>query len=198
MAPAMEAVKVLSSLRAGPGNATRVSPARARRCPADRQVREVQRPAPDPAGEKRPPWAGRALAGGFGPRLVLMPACRGGRGDGPCHWSGAVPLALRAGPGNASRVSPLRGTVPRRPAGPGPTKFQRPPGALGPRLAKGKRAAVARAIAPARRRKARAAGAVSRFADSQPLRPALFRHPVKASSDHRGRRVRNTGERPGS
>jgi len=51
------------------GNATRVSPARAGRRPVDRQVREERRPAPDPAGEKRPPGAGRALAGGFGPRL---------------------------------------------------------------------------------------------------------------------------------
>ncbi|MFN7597087.1 MAG: hypothetical protein ACK5PT_10145 [Cereibacter sp.] len=31
-----------------------------------------ERPAPDPAGAKRPPGAGRALAGGCGPRLVLM------------------------------------------------------------------------------------------------------------------------------
>jgi hypothetical protein len=55
--------------RAGTGNAPRF-PARARRCPVDRQVREHGRPAPDPAGEKRPPGAGRALAGGFGPRLA--------------------------------------------------------------------------------------------------------------------------------
>ncbi len=59
---------MLSSVRAGTGNAAGF-PARAERCPADRQVRERQRPAPDPAGEKRPPWAGRALAGGCGPRL---------------------------------------------------------------------------------------------------------------------------------
>jgi predicted transposase YbfD/YdcC len=37
MAPAIEAVKVLSSVRAGAGNAPRF-PARARRCPVDRQV----------------------------------------------------------------------------------------------------------------------------------------------------------------
>jgi len=31
-----------------------------------------RRPAgPGPAEGQRPPWAGRALAGGFGPRLVL-------------------------------------------------------------------------------------------------------------------------------
>ncbi len=47
----------------------RVSPAPAGRCPVDRQVQEQRRPAPDPAGEKRPLGAGRALAGGFGPRL---------------------------------------------------------------------------------------------------------------------------------
>jgi len=40
--------------------------------------------APDLAGAKRPP-GGRALAGGFGPRPVLIPAGRCGRGDGPCH-----------------------------------------------------------------------------------------------------------------
>ena len=68
MAPAMGAVRVLSSTRAGTGNATRVSPARAQRRPVDRQVLEERRAAPGPAGAKRPPGAGRALAGGFGPR----------------------------------------------------------------------------------------------------------------------------------
>ncbi|MFO0514681.1 MAG: hypothetical protein ACK5YF_07005, partial [Rhodobacterales bacterium] len=72
-------MRVLSPVRAGSGNATRVSPARAQWGLVDRQVRERQRPAPDPAGEKRPPGAGRALAGGFGPRLVLIPALRCGR-----------------------------------------------------------------------------------------------------------------------
>jgi hypothetical protein len=43
------------------------------------------RPAPDPAGEKRPPGAGRALAGGFGPPAGLGSAWRCGRGDGPCQ-----------------------------------------------------------------------------------------------------------------
>jgi hypothetical protein len=83
MAPAMAATQ-FRPLRAGTGNAC-VSPARARRLPADRQVREKQRPAPNPADGKRPPGAGRALAGGFG-----SPACHGsagrcGRGDGPCE-----------------------------------------------------------------------------------------------------------------
>ena len=58
-----------SPLRAGPENALRFT-ARAGRFPADRQVQAHGRPAPDPAGGKRPPGAGRALAGGFGPRLA--------------------------------------------------------------------------------------------------------------------------------
>jgi len=61
-----------------------------------------------------------------------------------------VPSSVRAGTGNAARFPRPSGTVPRRPAGPGTTKGQRPtrrarsarrgrggrwPGALGPRLA---------------------------------------------------------------
>jgi hypothetical protein len=63
MAPAIEAVTLLSPLQAGSGNAARF-PARARRCPVDRQVREHRRPAPDPAGVKRPPGRGGRLAPG--------------------------------------------------------------------------------------------------------------------------------------
>jgi len=63
----------------------RVSPARAGRCPGDRQVLEGQRPAPDPAGAKRPPWAGRALAGGLWPPAGQGSAQRCGRGDSPCQ-----------------------------------------------------------------------------------------------------------------
>jgi hypothetical protein len=50
-----------------------------------------QRPPPheDRSGKRNagqcPPVTGRALAGGDGPRLVLMPAQRCGRGDCPCH-----------------------------------------------------------------------------------------------------------------
>jgi len=45
-----------------------------------------RRPAgPGTTSGQRPPWAGRALAGGFGPRLVLIPAQRRGRVDGPCQ-----------------------------------------------------------------------------------------------------------------
>jgi len=80
-------------LWAGSGNAARF-PTRAARCQPDRQVREERRPAPDPAGAKRPPvagrrWlgAGRALAGGFGP-----PA---GPDPGAALWQGRWPLPLK-------------------------------------------------------------------------------------------------------
>jgi len=85
MAPAIAAVTALSPLRAGPGNASRVCPARARRCPVDRQVREERRPAPDPAGGKRPPGAGRVLAGDFGPPAGQGSAWHCRRGNSPCH-----------------------------------------------------------------------------------------------------------------
>jgi hypothetical protein len=104
MAPAMEAVKVPSPLRAGTGNAPRF-PARARRCPVDRQVREQRRPAPDPAGAKRPPWAGRALAGGFGPRLA--------RGSAAL-WQGRWPLPLK-GEGAFAPPGGIRNRDPRFP-----------------------------------------------------------------------------------
>jgi hypothetical protein len=115
MAPASEAGAVLSPRRAGPGNATRVSPARAGRCPVDRQVREGQRPAPGPAGAKRPPLAGRALAGGFGPPAGPDLARRWAKGDGPCQTAGglrsrvlfslrrSMPLALFQQPAHVRR-----------------------------------------------------------------------------------------------
>ncbi len=117
-------------------------PARAGRFPADRQVQAQQRPAPDPAGEKRPPGAGRALAGGFGPPAGQGSAGRCGRGDGPCHGSGAggsddvLPLPVRVGHRNAC-VSPALARRchqdpchphRQRPA-PDPAGGNRPPGA---------------------------------------------------------------------
>jgi len=58
MAPAIAAVIVLSPLRAGTGNATRVSPARARRCPADRRVRAPRKASARPGGRKGPAGGG--------------------------------------------------------------------------------------------------------------------------------------------
>jgi hypothetical protein len=155
MAPAIEAAKVRSLVRAGPGNAPRF-PARAGQCPVDRHVQKQRRPAPDPAGEKRPPGAGRALAGGFGPPAGLGSAWRCGRGDSPCQCSGEGAFVGAGGTRKRTAFPRPRGTVPRRPAGPGITEASarrgrggRWPGALGPRLARDQRGAVAGAMAPA-------------------------------------------------
>jgi hypothetical protein len=142
-------------LRAGTGNAC-VSPARARRCHEDPCHPHQQRSAPDPAGEKRPPRAGRALAGGFGPPAGQGSAWRCGRGDGPCHGNGGSAFVWAGG--NRKRTAFPRPceTVPRRSAGPGAPQASarrgrggRWPGALGPRLAWGQRGSVAGAMAPA-------------------------------------------------
>ena len=93
-------------LRAGTGNANRVSPARSGRGAVDRQVREGQRPAPDPAGAKRPPRAGRALAGSFGPPAGQGSAWHCGRGDGPCHWSGGSAFVSVGGDGKRTAFPP--------------------------------------------------------------------------------------------
>jgi len=91
------------------------------------RFRHHERPAPGPAGEKRPPRAGRALAGGCGPRPVLMPTQRCGRGDGPCQWN--VESAFVPPGGNRKRDPRFprpRATLPCRSVGPGTTKGQRP------------------------------------------------------------------------
>ena len=119
MAPAIEAVKVPSPSGRG-GETHRVSPARARRCPVDQSVREQQRPAPDPAGEKRPPMAGRALAGGFGPPAGQGSGWHFGRGDGPCHCSDEGAFVSVAGIRKRdTRFPHPRATVPCSPVGPG-------------------------------------------------------------------------------
>jgi len=112
MAPAIEAVTVLSPLRAGSGNATRVSPSRAGGSPADRQVREERRPAPDPAGAKRPPGAGRALAGGCGPRLAKdqRGAVAGAMTPARAHGAGRIfPPSGQAACGAGIPQAPCRG-----------------------------------------------------------------------------------------
>jgi hypothetical protein len=156
MAPAMAARLVVRTLI--------FRPLRAERCHQDPCRPHQQRPAPDPAGGKRPPWAGRALAGGFGPPAGQGSAQRCGRGDGPCHGSGERAFVGAGGTGKRTAFPRPRGTVPCRSAGPGTTRGQRPtrrarsarrgrggrwPGALGPRLAWDQRSAVAGAMAPA-------------------------------------------------
>ena len=158
-------------------------------CPAGRQVREGQRPAPDPAGEKRPPRAGRALAGGFGPRLDKDQRGAVAGAMAPAIDAVTALSSVRAGPGNAIRVSPARaGRCPvdrqvreRQRSAPDPAGSKRPPGAgralaraLVPRPGKDQPGAGPRAMAPGRMLKAHAGAGVSRFPVRQPVRPALF------------------------
>ncbi len=105
-----------------------VSPARAERSPADRQVRDGQTPAPGPAGAKRPPGAGRALAGGFWPPAGPDASVALWQGRWPLPWKRGVLSPHLAGTGNAQRFPRPRGTVPCRPAGPGSTEASARPG----------------------------------------------------------------------
>ena len=121
MAPANETVPVLSPLRTGPGNAARfLLPCETvPRKPEGPGTAEGQRPNRR-ARSARWWWvgrwqgAGRALAGGFGPRLVLMPALWCGRGDGPCQESqGArrrkcLPLCGQAAPATGTSSEPCQ------------------------------------------------------------------------------------------
>ena len=88
------------------------------RAVATRETRGQRRPR---RVRKRPPLAGRALAGGFGPRLGWVSPLRCGKGDGLCHWGGvgrqsltirrnAKPASARAPPGRAGS-----GNAPRFP-----------------------------------------------------------------------------------
>jgi hypothetical protein len=113
-------------VRAGSGNAARFP----RPCGTG-----PRRPAgPGMTAGQRPPGAGRALAGGFGPPAGLGSAWRCGRGDGPCHGSRAggsddvLPPPVRAGPGNAPRFPRPRGTLPPRPMPPAPRGASARPG----------------------------------------------------------------------
>ena len=76
-------------------------PARRATVPQDRIHQARQRPAPDPAGEKRPPWAGRALAEGFGPSARQTDNSPLGLGNGLGHGGDREtlpePLSLRPG-----------------------------------------------------------------------------------------------------
>jgi len=92
-------------LWAGTGNAARF-PACARRCPADQRVRDQQRPAPDPAGAKRPPGAGRALAGGFGPRLAWGRRSAVAGAMAPARETGHPEVRRNAPPGGTRKRDP--------------------------------------------------------------------------------------------
>ena len=87
-----------------------VFPARAERCHQDPCHPHQQRSAPDPAGEKRPPGAGRALAGGFGPRLAKDQRGAMAGAMAPANAAGLVvrTMVFRPAPGG----TPKRTVVP--------------------------------------------------------------------------------------
>ncbi len=89
MAPAIAAVTALLSVRAGTGNATRVSPAPAQRCPVDRQVLEQQQASVRPGGCEAP------AVGGAGAGRGLWPPA--GPDPGAALRQGRWPLPLKRG-----------------------------------------------------------------------------------------------------
>jgi hypothetical protein len=110
-------------------------------------------PVPDPAGAKRP--AGRC-PGALGPRRAWDQRGTVAGAMDPATAAVKGLLSMRAETGNALRFPRPRGTVPQRPVQPAPTEASarrgrggRWPGALGPRLAWGRRGAVAGAMASA-------------------------------------------------
>jgi hypothetical protein len=106
--------EVLTPVRAQAGNAPRF-PARARRCRVDLRDREQQRPAPGPAGVKRPPRGGTGAGRGLWPPAGLGATFRVAGAMAPANKTAReVPRCdllppLRAGSGNALRFPrPLR------------------------------------------------------------------------------------------
>ncbi len=88
MAPAIEAGAALSPVLAGPGNATRVSPAPAGRSPVDRQVRDQRKASARPGGGEAP------ATGGAGAGRGLLPLA--GRVVTGCRKAGVMaPAGLR-------------------------------------------------------------------------------------------------------
>jgi len=97
MAPAIEAGAALSPVRAGAGNATRVSPARSGHCPADRLVRDQQKASARPGGDEAPARGGAGAGRGLWPPAGQGAAWRCGRGDGPCQRRGGSAFASAGG-----------------------------------------------------------------------------------------------------
>ncbi len=136
---------------------------------------------------QRPPGAGRALAGGFGHRLVLMPAQHCGRGDGPCQrYQASARAPVRAGSANTTRVSPAgSGRCPanrqaweRQRSAPRPAGAKRPAGA---ERARGTR--MAGALAPTGMRRARRRKSFPLSLSAAPA-AGTFWNPAKARCAH--------------
>gem|GEM_PF-4485032 len=185
-------------LRAGKGNALRFPRPRGTLPP---------RPVPPtptevsarPGGREAPAGGGAGAGRGLWPPAGQGSAWRHGRGDGPCQCSGAggsdYGLPPRSGRDPEAHCgSPARARRCRQdpccphqersaPAGGGCAGGSGAGrGLFGSRQSRGQPGAVAGAMAPARMRKGRAGGRVSRFSVRQPLRGARFSTLVKALS----------------
>ncbi len=80
-----------------------------------------------PGGGEAPAGGGAGAGRGLWPPAGQGSARRCGRGDGPCHCSGGSAFVSAGGIRKRDPRFPCpRGTVPRRPAGPGPAEGQRP------------------------------------------------------------------------
>jgi len=169
------------------------------RCQADPGPPGAKSPRPAPDPPVHPPPTGACFSwcgqhGSWRQRRARAgePQCvsgsrpeRGGRPHSeppaPLHWQGPSPLPQRhADPWPAGGQSPRPAPAPPQggrfaPAGSGAClyDFRRPCRLM---------ALVRGAMAPARMRKARAGGSVSGFAVRQPMRPALFQHPVRGAA----------------
>jgi len=118
MAPASPKVPSVKGwppvFRAGSENATRVSPARARRCPVDRQVRAPRKASARPSGGEAPVGGGAGAGRGLWPPAGQGSAWCCGRGNGPCHCSGEGAFVSAGGIRKRDPRFPRpRGTVPR-------------------------------------------------------------------------------------
>ncbi len=129
MASAISAVKLLSPhVRAGSGNATRVSPPARNAATKTRAPRTNRRQRPTRRARSARLGRGGRWPGALGPRPGKDQ--RGAVAGAMASAIAAVkvPSPLRAGLGNASRFPRPRGTVPCRPGGPGDTEASARPG----------------------------------------------------------------------
>ncbi len=78
---------VRTPLRAGPGKATRVSPAPARRCPVDRWVQAPRKASARPGGREAPAGGGAGAGRGLWPPAGPDPSV--------AQWQGRWPLPLQ-------------------------------------------------------------------------------------------------------
>jgi hypothetical protein len=111
----------------------RVFPPKRNACRKTQRRQSPHRPVPAPAGAKRPPLAGRALAGGLGPPTCTWQASSQGKGNGLRHFMRKHPTLWADEktprvfpPKRSARRKTQRRQSPHRPV-PAPAGEKRPP-----------------------------------------------------------------------